>query len=75
MKYELLGKLSLKCVLVGDSECGKTVLASRITSKEFRAEYVPTMFDNFAGKVIVYIYICKCKRENRRIDPGEKILR
>ncbi|XP_052105150.1 cell division control protein 42 homolog [Mytilus californianus] len=53
MKYELLGKLSLKCVLVGDSECGKTVLASRITSKEFRAEYVPTMFDNYAATIFV----------------------
>lgn len=50
MKYELLGKLSIKCVLVGDCECGKTSLAAQITNKEFKTEYIPTTFDNFAGK-------------------------
>ena len=57
MKYELLDKLSLKCVLVGDSECGKTALAARITSQDFRAEYIPTMFDNYCGMVFLSIYI------------------
>lgn len=51
MKYELLGKLSLKCVLVGDTECGKTALAAKITNKEFKREYIPTTFDNYAGRV------------------------
>lgn len=53
MKYELLDKLSLKCVLVGDSECGKSALAARITSQDVRAEYIPTMFDNYCATINV----------------------
>lgn len=50
--------LTVKLVVVGDGECGKTSLLTRFTSGEFPEDYVPTIFDNtvrrvrFAGKEI-----------------------
>lgn len=50
--------LTIKLVVVGDGECGKTSLLTRFSSGEFPEDYVPTIFDNtvrrvrFAGKEI-----------------------
>lgn len=48
-KYDFWDKLSLKCVLVGDTGVGKSSLAGRLTSRTFKTDYEPTLFDNFAG--------------------------
>lgn len=51
-KYSLVDKSSLKCVLVGDTTVGKSSIAARLTSRKFKKDYFPTIFDNFAGKSI-----------------------
>lgn len=48
-KYTFWEKLSLKCVLVGDMNVGKSSLAARISSRTFKTDYSPTLFDNYAG--------------------------
>ncbi|XP_060554737.1 cdc42 homolog [Ruditapes philippinarum] len=54
-KYEFQDKRSscIKCVLVGDEGVGKTNLASRISSRKFKEEYIPTVFDNYAATVML----------------------
>lgn len=51
-KYDFRDKRSscIKCVLVGDAGVGKTNLAARLSSRKFKDEYIPTIFDNYAGK-------------------------
>ena len=51
-KYEFIDKQSLKLVIVGDTGVGKSSLASRLSSRPFHIEYKPTVFDNFAGKIL-----------------------
>lgn len=54
-KYEFRDKRGscIKCVLVGDEGVGKSNLASRLSSRKFKEEYIPTVFDNYAG---IYFY-------------------
>ena len=40
----------IKCVLVGDSGVGKSNVAARMSSRNFKEEYQPTLFDNYAGE-------------------------
>ena len=51
-KYVFIDKQSLKLVIVGDTGVGKSSLASRLSSRPFQMEYKPTVFDNFAGKIL-----------------------
>ncbi|XP_011446036.1 cdc42 homolog [Magallana gigas] len=53
-KYTFWEKLSLKCVLVGDMNVGKSSLAARISSRTFKTDYSPTLFDNYAATVSVH---------------------
>lgn len=45
-------KKMLKCVVVGDGAVGKTCLLMSYANDAFPEEYVPTVFDHYAGKLV-----------------------
>jgi len=52
----------VKCVLVGDGAIGKTSLVVSYTTNGYPTEYVPTAFDNYAGKLVVLCMYQYCNK-------------
>lgn len=54
-KYEFQDRRSscIKCIIVGDAAVGKSCLAARLSSRRFKDDYIPTVFDNYAATVML----------------------
>lgn len=51
-------KRMLKCVVVGDGAVGKTCLVMSYANDAFPEQYLPTVFDHYAGKSLYFKGIC-----------------
>jgi len=51
-RVDTTAKMMLKCVVVGDGAVGKTCLLMSYANDAFPEEYVPTVFDHYAGKLV-----------------------
>ena len=54
-------KHNVNCIVVGDGMVGKSTLALSFTQQKFPDDYVATVFENYAGKLMlncdIFIYI------------------
>lgn len=50
-------KHNVNCIVVGDGMVGKSTLALSFTQQKFPDDYVATVFENYAGWLIIIIYL------------------
>ena len=43
----------IKCVVLGDDNVGKTSLLMNYATNRFPSKHVPSVFDNYAGKLLL----------------------
>lgn len=46
----------IKCVVLGDDNVGKTSMLMNYATNRFPSQHVPSVFDNYAGMYLIYIY-------------------
>ena len=52
-KFDVKMMKSVKCVVCGDGEVGKTAFLITYTTDSFPDVYVPTVFDNFTQTITI----------------------
>ncbi|KAF7221507.1 rho-related GTP-binding protein RhoQ [Nothobranchius furzeri] len=67
------GTIMLKCVVVGDGAVGKTCLLMSYANDAFPEEYVPTVFDHYAGRAgstgLGWVLSCFSQEDYDRLRP------
>ena len=47
----------IKSVVLGDDHVGKTSMLMSYATNRFPSQHVPTVFDNYAGKILISVFI------------------